>query len=484
MRPVTMSVVSMAAVAVSAGACVPWLEISDDGRASVSAVGPAGSGGSEKSASGVVRRGAGSVPFGTEPDLQVDLRRQIGGLAIADMNGDGFSDLVAVCYISNSFPPYEDWREMIFYGSASGLSTTPGWLSDNQTHAGDVQVGDINGDLFPDLVVVRGGGVRADAVQVYFGGPGGPATSPGYSSNIPGRAWGTAGDLFDIDDDGDLDLVTTNQGLSPDAFRPAMLFRNDGSGLSIAPAWTSGAAEISNGVTHADLVGDDGLPELIVAKWVNFQSGVYENIAGTPAAFPFEAVPTAGTDRGVAVGDVTGDGIAEVLVGGDPARLYERVNGAMVPIWSANPPNSGTQDIRLHDFDRDGDLDVADVVFSSGRVYLYQNTGGVLDTEPTWTFDAPEVGTALVFGDVNSDGLDDLVIGYAGNTCIRVFFGQPGACVADLAPPAGVLDLADIQAFVGAFTTGEALADLVAPFGVFDLADVQAFVSSFVAGCP
>ncbi|MCR9077385.1 MAG: hypothetical protein NXI07_15210, partial [bacterium] len=52
------------------------------------------------------QRGAG-VPFGAAPDQQVDIRRQVGGLKIADINGDGINDLVAVCYISNSFPPYD-----------------------------------------------------------------------------------------------------------------------------------------------------------------------------------------------------------------------------------------------------------------------------------------------------------------------------------------------------------------------------------------
>ena len=57
-------------------------------------------------------------------------------------------------------------------------------------------------------------------------------------------------------------------------------------------------------------------------------------------------------------------------------------------------------------------------------------------------------------------------------------------CPADLAAPAGVLDLADINAFVGGFTGNQPIADLAEPFGVYDLSDVGAFVASFVAGCP
>ncbi len=451
------------------------VEISEDGRAAadVSRV---------DAARGTAARGS-TLPFGLTPDFEVHLRRQIGGLAIADMNGDGLNDLVAVCYISSSFPPYEDWHDMIFYNTPAGLSTAPGWLSANETHTGDVQIGDINGDGLPDLVAVHGGSVRADAVQVYFGTGNGPSPSPGYSSNIPGRAWGTAGAIVDIDLDGDLDLVTTNQAIAPDPFRPVMLFRNGGAGLGTAPDWESGADEISNGVVAADILGGDGLPELITAKWVNFNSGVYENIGGTPGAFPFMAVAADSTDKGAAVGDINGDGVPEVAFGGDPMTVYETSGGVLTPLWVADPPFGGSQEIRMHDADGDGDLDMAEVIFSDGKAHIYQNNNGVLDTQPTWTFDAPEVGTSIVFGDLNGDGRDDLAVGYSGDTCIRVFYAEAPPCPADLTGD-GILDLADVQAFVSAFTSGNPAADLAEPFGVLDLADVQAFISSFVAGCP
>jgi DNA-binding beta-propeller fold protein YncE len=54
---------------------------------------------------------------------------------------------------------------------------------------------------------------------------------------------------------------------------------------------------------------------------------------------------------------------------------------------------------------------------------------------------------------------------------------------ADLAEPFGVLDLADIQSFVGGFVAGDPIADLNDD-GLFDLADVQALVGAFTAGCP
>ena len=56
-------------------------------------------------------------------------------------------------------------------------------------------------------------------------------------------------------------------------------------------------------------------------------------------------------------------------------------------------------------------------------------------------------------------------------------------CLADFAPPFGTLDLADIGAFIGAFTGGSPLADLNGDT-FLDLTDLGLFITSFTGGCP
>ena len=46
--------------------------------------------------------------FPATPNWSNTLRRQVGGLQVVDMDGDGWNDVVVGCYNSNSFPPYED----------------------------------------------------------------------------------------------------------------------------------------------------------------------------------------------------------------------------------------------------------------------------------------------------------------------------------------------------------------------------------------
>ena len=99
----------------------------------------------------------------------------------------------------------------------------------------------------------------------------------------------------------------------------------------------------------------------------------------------------------------------------------------------------------------------------------------------------------LRFHLLNADGVIDLVSDsnrgsqfLGGATVVRYgAAADPKGCNAsDLAEPFGVLDLADLSAFVGAFESGDPLADLAPPSGVFDLADVSAFIGEFTAGCP
>ncbi len=313
------------------------------------------------------QRGVG-VPFATVPDQSVVLRRQIGGLQIVDIDGDGNNDLVAVCYISNSFPPYDNAQDMIFYGNGSGINLVTGWLSVDDTHTGDVQIGDLNDDDRPDIVTIHGG-VRRDTVRAYFNTGLGLPTAPGYTSNTSRSMWGTAGVLADMDQDGDLDLVTTNQGVTPDPFRPVVMFDNTGTTLTTNSVWQSADEAVQNGVDARDITGD-GYPDLAVAKWVNFNSALYTNTTGTPNTLPIASVATDDTDRGARFCDLDNDGISEIAFGGDPSRVYNYSMGSFTEIYASNPPFAGPQEIGFFDIDGDGDEDFVEIHFSDGRGHI------------------------------------------------------------------------------------------------------------------
>ncbi|USN98880.1 MAG: hypothetical protein H6810_12105 [Phycisphaeraceae bacterium] len=99
--------------------------------------------------------------------------------------------------------------------------------------------------------------------------------------------------------------------------------------------------------------------------------------------------------------------------------------------------------------------------------------GGLSVSVPQFSFD-PQI-------DVGPD-----VVNPTMNATLRVtaIEANPPCNTADFAEPFGLLDLADVLAFVVAFQAGDPAADLGEPLGLFDLADVLAFVVQFNAGCP
>ncbi len=79
-------------------------------------------------------------------------------------------------------------------------------------------------------------------------------------------------------------------------------------------------------------------------------------------------------------------------------------------------------------------------------------------------------------GDVNCDGTVDA----ADLAIINAAIG----CPADLAAPFGVLNIFDIQAFIGLYNAQDPSADLAAPFGAFNIFDIQAYIGLYNQGCP
>jgi hypothetical protein len=360
-----------------------------------------------------------TVPYPLVADWTNTLRVQVGGLAIADVDLDGDNDLVVGCYISSSFPPYEDWENLIYLNTGSGLEATPSWVSADERSTGDIRVALINDDPYPDVFAANGGFEMAPSV-IYFGSATGPSPTPGWlASDV---SWTNFAAPFDVDHDGDVDVATANQGNSPtDPYRPMVLYLNDGGTLGTSPSWTSAETSIQNFLAWGDLDGD-GWEDLAVSKWSNFSSGVYRNVAGALDTTPTWTTGTTDSDKGVGWADVDGDHDQDLALGHDPTQLWTNTSGSLATSWTSAASYHGHSDLRWEDIDLDGDPDLAEIHFSNGQAHIYLNRDGVLDSAPSWTFDSPHVGTAIAFGDLNGDFLPDLVVGNSGDTSLWVFY--------------------------------------------------------------
>jgi hypothetical protein len=311
---------------------------------------------------------------------------------------------------------------------------------------------------------------------IYYGGPDGPDTSPDWSSNEPNNAWNNYAILFDFDQDGDTDIFTANQGNSPDdPSRPMYGFFNDNGALSTTPDWQSSESSLQNFLAFGDYDGD-GWADLAVSKWVNYESGIYRNVSGSIQTTPAWTTGDDDSDKGVAWADVDDDGWLDLALGHDPTLIYGNDEGNLVVAWSANAAYFGHSEIRFADVDHDGDPDLAETHFANGHVNIYLNVSGALEPVPSWTYDSPTVGTAIAFGDINGDGLTDLVVGNSGDVSVKVFYNQLVLCPADLDDDGmvGVEDLLILLANWGGSGDGDLNDD-----GVIDVADLLGLLGAW-----
>jgi len=451
------------------------VEVSADGHESVMI---------EKSATDetVVIRGRGA-PYGSSPDWQNSLRIQVGGLQVHDMNGDGQDDVVAGCYHSNSYPPYDDWENLLYFNVGGELEADPSWISTDEVSTGDIQVADINDDGYPDIFAANGGYAMSASV-IYFGGEDGPNRTPGWHSAEPGGSWNNYAMPFDIDHDGDIDVVTANQGNSEyDPYRPMYAFINDDGVLATTPGWQSAEWSLQGFLAFADYDGD-GWEDLAVSKWANFESGIYKNAGGALQTGPVWTTGDDDTDKGVAWADVDDNGWPDLALGHDPTFLYSNQDATLTHTWTSTASYHGHSDIRFCDVDRDGDPDLAETHFSDGKVHIYLNNGGVLDAAPSWTYDSSSVGTAIAFGDINGNAWPDLVVGNSGEPCVKVFYNAGPDCPGDLDGDGevGLSDLAELLAHYGDETTSYYEGELTGD-GVINLSDLAALLSVYGDTC-
>jgi len=194
-----------------------------------------------------------------------------GGLAIGDLNNDGWDDIFAVTgHSTNEFDENLNPNKLfISDGDGTFTESATNWgLSPADLHSAGPLIVDLNGDGFNDLLV---GGVNildssTRKVRVYLNtGSSGFTDATQSSVLVPhiGSTLNMGMSAADIDDDEDLDLYVTHWSVS----NPNMLFRNNGS---------AAFSEITNiltgqrpGKTFTPVFADinaDGLTDLMISS--------------------------------------------------------------------------------------------------------------------------------------------------------------------------------------------------------------------------
>lgn len=329
-----------------------------------------------------------------------------------------------------------------------------------------VVAGDVTGDGIADLAVgvpyVEVNGVVDAGKVVVFVGDGSVScdrifvlTAPTLRTN--GR-FGKNLALGDVTGDGISDLAVSADNEGPTDQGIVHLFSFAGAGsfgsLPSVPSPVSSSA-FARSVAIGELTGDSA-PDLIVgAPAENGLAGAVYVFAGNGvggfSSFQRLEAPTPTSEAifgsSLAVGDVTGDGQADLIVGApglepspvDAGEVFvfpaDRVGGFAAPLSLQHPnPQRGDQfgwsvaavdvtgdgraDLIVGAFRADGGSAAGVPVgqFDAGEVIVFASTGNGAFAAPTIILNPePQLnarfGYAVGAGDVNGDGLPELVVG-------------------------------------------------------------------------
>jgi len=343
-------------------------------------------------------------------------------------------------------PTFDPRRAMVERAKPTPVKSGTGWFRKQKhfrrgksSEARGISFADVNGDELIDIYLCR------DKGNTLLVNKGGDFKDAGKDLGLSGGS--RSGAWADYNGDGNPDLLTNNFQLFTNA---GGRFRDD-SRLLPRPSGRN-----PEGAGWIDYNGD-GRPDVLIT---NGQHGIclYENTGKGPKWFRDVSKTTGLGGRGLGAGngdfitfwDYDGDGYTDFLynLGGGVLGRNSAQGGFKADKSSGISLGSGPKrGLAAGDYDNDGDMDVFVPGGGAGRLYRNNNDGTFTDVLKGGGDIAGvrDESCSAAWGDVNGDGLPDLMVCY-GRRGVRMYLGDGKGQFKDVSPQAGVTALRNVQA--------------------------------------
>jgi FG-GAP repeat len=385
-----------------------------------------------------------------------------------DVNGDGYGDvIIGAPEFDNGI--YRQGKVYVYHGSAAGLSASPNWsFLGNQIQCflgtSVSTAGDVNGDGYSDVIIgapdYTNGQTREGKVFVFYGSSSGLNASPNWTaeSNASDSKFGiSVSTCGDVNGDGYSDVIigSSTYDNGPNGKGKAFVYFGSPSGLSLNANWSAVSHQDNSGfgncVSTAGDVNGDGYSDIIIASYLYDNGQIdegrvfayYGSSTGPDTAFNWSAESNqTAAEFGISIstaGDVNGDGYSDVIIGAekfdvpaiDAGKIFVYNGSASglsaLPNWTYSETqasaNLGYSVSLAGDVNGDGYSDIIASAISydngetnEGKVYLFYGGSTGINVTPDWSAEGNQSeanfgSSVFTAGDVNGDGISDIIIG-------------------------------------------------------------------------